>query len=361
MVMKKDGLSWLTAPNGMALEPGSRVRTTDESQASLVFSRGTTTKLEPGTDVIIASLGDSRETDPDIILLKQQTGKTWNLVEKSEADCSFQIKTSSADIKVHGTSFSTEIDDSGQTCVETAEGEVAVSSENEEVRVLAGEMATVNRGSAPSAPVSIPTASNELVFTVGKPAVAMVTDPGGSSSGYLADDSQVNQISGSRIINTDDSIQSIRIPNARTGEYTVILRGVTDAGYLNVQGFVEGESAFIHSESSNVTSAGDLIVKLHCDVIDGVLQNVSVFNSSSQKKHPTMVYTASTASPTGTEVVASPSGVTKSDLNSSTPWDGVAKGPEGPWLWTNNLIQWLTSACIIVLLGGLYIFVHKRG
>jgi hypothetical protein len=361
LVMKKDGLSWVKATDGMALEPGSRVRTDNESQASLVFSKGTTTKLEPGTDVIIAELEENSEITPDIIVLKQQKGKTWNVVEKSDADCSFQIKTLSADIMVHGTLFSAEVDDFGQTSVETTEGEVGVKAAGEEVRVLAGETTSVRRGDVPLSPANVPIAANELVFTVGKPATALVTDPGGSSTGYLPDDTPVNQISGSRIVTVEDYSQSIRIPDARTGEYTVTLRGVTDAHYLYVQGFVEGESAFIHSESSNITSTGELIVKLHCDVLDGVLQSVSVLNPSSQKKQPTNVYTASTIPETSKETDTSTTGTTGSVVsNNNVPWDGVAKGPEGPWLWTNNLIQWLTSACIVVLLGGLYIFIHNR-
>ena len=361
MVMKSNGISWTKASDGMSLEQGSRLHTTEDSQASLVFSQGTTTKLEPGTDVILAKLGDSNGTQPDIIVLKQQAGKTWNLVQKSDADCSFRIKTSSADIKVHGTSFSAEIDDYGQTCVEATGGEVSVAAEEKEVHVLAGEMTTVNRGTVPSAPTVIPTPTNELIFTIDKPVIAMVTDPTGSSSGYLADNSKINQISGSRIVDNDESTQSIRIRNARTGEYTVILRGVTDASYLNVEGFAQGKSAFVHSESSNITSAGDLVVKLHCDVMDGVLQSVSVMNPSSQKKHPTMVYTASTAPLAATNPALTSSVAPNIESSSSNePWDGIARGPTGPWGWTNNLFQYLTAACIVVLLGGLYVFIYRR-
>jgi hypothetical protein len=360
-IMKKDGISWLTASDGMALEPGSRVRTSDNAEASLIFSVGTTSKLEPGTDVIIASLDESSESAPDLVVLKQQTGKTWNLVAKSDAECSFQIKTSSADIMVHGTLFSTEVNDSGQTSVETAEGEVSVKARDEEVRLLAGEMTTVKRGTTPSFPAPVPTPENELVFTIDKPVAALVTDPGGSSTGYLADSSMVNQISGSRITSDEDLTESIRIRNARTGEYTVTLRGVTDASCLSVEGFAEGESAFVHSESSNTTSAGDLIVKLHCDVIDGVLQNVSVLNTSSEEQQPTTVYTAAAIPPVDTEQPASSTGTPGSGAaDYGEPWDGIARGPEGPWAWTNNLLQWLTIACTVVLMGSLYIFIHKR-
>lgn len=360
-VMKKDGLSWLKASDGMALEPGSRVRTSDGAHASLIFSRGTTTKLEPGTDVVIASLGKSNGTDPDLITLRQQTGKTWNLVAKNDAGCDFRIKTSSADIVVHGTLFLTEVDDFGLTSVETVEGEVSVKARDEEVFVLAGEMTTVERGTSPSLPTQLPVPSSELVFTIDRPVAALITDPAGSSTGYLADNSLVNQIPGSRITGDRDLTESIRIRNARTGEYTVTLHGVTDASCLSMEGFVEGETAFFHSESIETSSAGDLIVKLRCDVLDGVLKNVSVLNTASEKEQPITVYTAAAITPADTEHLSSTSGASsRKPANFGESWDGVASGPEGPWARTNNLLQWLTIACTIVLMGSLYIFIRKR-
>lgn len=358
MVMKKDGISWVTADDGMSLEQGSRVRTTDTSQASLVFSQGTTTKLEPETDVIIASLGDQSQTDPDVIVLKQQTGITWNQVKKSDADCSFKIKTSSSDIAVHGTLFAAEVEESGETRVATTEGEVSVSAKGEEVSVFAGEMTTVKRGDKPSGTSFIPIPTNELVFTVDKQVSPLVTDPSGSSTGYLSDESHVNQIAGSQISSDGGSTQSIRIRDASTGEYTVVLRGASSIDSLKVEGFAEGERAFIHSESSNVTSAGDLIVKLHCDVIDGVLQNVSVLNSSSQKKPTTSIYTAAIA-----PIAIDPD---TSDMSIDITTDSSAaqgKDDMEPFqriFGMNSIIQWITSGAIVILLGSLFLFIYNR-
>ena len=82
---------------------------------------------------------------------------------------------------------------------------------------------------------------------------------------------------------------------------------------------------------------------------------------SQEKKNPTMVYTASTAPPAGTGPETPSTSSNREPLTgNNTPWDGVARGPEGPWGWTNNIFQWITCACIVVLLGGLYVFIYRR-
>jgi len=55
-VQTKYSLTWEKAVDGMVLEPGSRVKTDSDSYASISFSQWTATKLDPGTDVIVAML-----------------------------------------------------------------------------------------------------------------------------------------------------------------------------------------------------------------------------------------------------------------------------------------------------------------
>ena len=365
LVMKKDGLSWTRAEGGMILEPGSRIRTTNEAHGSIVFTTGTTTKLEPGTDVIIAKLEDSAETKNNTIVLKQQTGKTWNQVAKTDNPGNFQIETSSADIIVHGTLFSTEVDESGETVVKTTEGRVSVSAEGEEVQVSDGEMTTIKPGAAPSSPTHMPQARNELVFTVNKLSSTLITDPSGSSTGYITDDTTVNQISDSQISTDEDSTQTIRIREPMDGEYTITLGGGTEGtNSISVEGFYDGKSAFIHSESGNATSASELILKLHCDVIEGVLQSVSILNPSSQKKQPANVYTVSTIpmKPTKSDT-PQPNSQNLNKEAKEAVLEGVTEEQKKMWFSTNStnsIIQWLTTAGIIAVLGGIYIFVFKR-
>jgi hypothetical protein len=275
-VMKKDALAWEAAADGMILEPGTRVKTAADAHASVTFTRGTTTKLEPGTDLIVDKIEESQDAQPYTVVLKQQLGKTWNQVDKADGNTSFQIRTASADIQVHGTLFTTEVDATGKTTVQTTEGRVGVSAGGQEVQVPAGKMTEVAPHGTPSAPASIPPARNELVITVNNPAFGLVKDPSGSSTGYLNTGAKVNQISGSSVAVAEESSQTIRIREPEAGEYTLMLRGVADGtGEITVEGFVEGKSTFRQIASCNITAAKETLLKLHYDVIDGLLQRQS--------------------------------------------------------------------------------------
>jgi hypothetical protein len=276
LVMKKDDLTWEKAVDGMLLEPGARIKTASDAHASLTFTRGTTTKLEPGTDLIIDSIEESQDARPYSVVLKQQSGTTWNQVDRAGGKTSFQIRTGSADIVVHGTLFATEVDETGKTTVQTTEGRVSVSAGGEEVQVPAGQMTEVRPAARPSPPAPVPPARNELVITVNNPAFGLVKDPSGSSAGYLNSGAKVNQISGSSVSVDEASGQTIRIREPEVGDYTLTLQGMTDGtGEISVEGFIGGQSAFLHVESCNITAARETLLKLHYDVINGLLQSLS--------------------------------------------------------------------------------------
>jgi hypothetical protein len=273
LVMKKDSLTWEKAADGMILEQGVRIKTAPDAQAVINFTKGTTTKLEPGTDLVIDKIEQSQDTQAYAVVLKQQSGKTWNQVDKSGGNTDFQIRTESADILVHGTLFAAEVDETGKTTVQTTEGRVSVSAGGTEVPVTAGKMTQVQPNEKPSAPVSIPQPKNELVITVNRSAYSLVKDPSGSSAGYLNSGAKVNQISGASISVAEQSGQTIRIREPEIGDYMLALRGTTESiGQVSVEGLINGKSAFVRVESCNITSAKDTLLRLHYDVIDGLLQ-----------------------------------------------------------------------------------------
>jgi hypothetical protein len=273
LVMDKDALSWEKASDGMILESGSRIKTSADADAVLTFTKGTTTKLEPGTDLIVDKIEDSDGAQPYAVILKQQSGRTWNQVDKAGGKASFQIRTSSADIVVHGTLFSTQVDETGKTTVQTTEGKVGVSAGGTEVQVPAGTMTEVKSHEPPSAPMAIPLPKNSLVITVTQPALGLLKNPTGASIGYLKSGAKVNQILGSSVSGIGETSQTIRINEPQAGDYTLTLRGLTDgAGDVTVEGFVGGKSAFLRLESCNITAAKDTLLKLHYNVIDGLLQ-----------------------------------------------------------------------------------------
>lgn len=345
-VLPADAYMWEQAVDGMVLEPGSRVRTGENSYASLTFSEGTTTSIEPGTDLIIDQLGSSDSTQPKSILLKQRSGKTWNQVAKMcEDDSSFRIQTSSANIIVHGTLFSTEIDESGTTLVQTAEGLVNVSAGGEAVLVSEGQQTTVREGASPYIPAPTPPAESELLFTVDASVAGRIVGPGGSSTGFLPDGSTVNQISGSRIFSLDDSSQMILIPEPEKGEYSLVLSGDVGAtGTYSLEGFSGGERTFEQTASGNITSEGNLVLQLHLDVIDGLVRGAEALTSDESSEQDT------TTLPMDNEN-------TSAQLNEGNTADNV------PWyrsLGTYTSGSWIAIVSIVTLFVLIFILAWKR-
>jgi hypothetical protein len=366
LVLKKDSLSWEKAGDGTILEPGSRVKTSPGAQAVLTFTRGTTTKLEPGTDVIIDKIEESQGTQPYSVCLKQQSGKTWNQVDKTGGNTSFQIRTQSADVKVHGTLFATEIDASGKTTVQTTEGRVSVSAGGAEVQVAAGEQTEVEPHARPSIPAAIPPAANELVITVNQSAYALVQDPAGSSAGYLNYGVTVNQISGAYVAMGGSSGQTIRLREPEMGEYTLSLRGLTDGtSQVSVEGFIGGKSAFLHVESCNITAAGETLLKLHYDVLAGLLQHPVEPDSGS------LVSKAALASElpdeSNSEVSKKNTPPESSDRQASarkavTEKDDTADNGQ-TWFGSgkySQLIRWGTVGCFLFLIGIIFVMVRRN-
>ena len=147
-----------TGVNGMTLEVGTRVITSQDSKALLTFFDGSTLIIEPGTDIEIEELAISDEQSISIVL-KQWMGKTWSRVVKmTDSGSHYEIQTPSAVAVVRGTYFSTEVDEDGDTQVHTREGLVSVFGlgENEdEVFVSPGRQTKVVLGAPPCRPVFV--------------------------------------------------------------------------------------------------------------------------------------------------------------------------------------------------------------
>ncbi len=359
LVMEKDSLSWEKASGKTLLEPGTRIKTAPNAHASITFTGGTTTKLEPGTDLVVDKIEESDDTRPYTVVLKQQLGKTWNQVDKTDGNTSFQIRTTSANIKVHGTLFSTEVDAAGKTTVQTTEGKVGVSAGGQEVQVFAGAMTEVRPRSKPSAPAPIPPARNELVITVNNPAFGLVKDPSGSSTGYLNSGAKVNQISGSSVAVAEESSQTIRIREPEAGDYLLTLRGVTDGtSEITVEGFVGGESAFRSIASCNITAATETLLKLHYDVIDGLLQRPS---SDVEPSGAALASDLSDAHGTQSDIQPAPQDTRQTPEALSEREDPADTG----FSWfggdsSDQFTRWLAIGCFLLLVGVIFIIWRSK-
>lgn len=339
-VQSRYTLAWEKAVDGMTLEPGSRVRTEPGGLASLSFFQGTTATLAPGTDVIIARLENDQENQLSGVTLRQQSGKTWNQVTRLEDNgYHFQIETPSAQVKVHGTLFAAEVDDSGKTTVRTTEGSVSVSAQGQEVQVPTGQQTTVKPGDTPAAPEPMPTPDSEILLTIDR-ATGLITDPSGSSTGYLPDGTAINQIAGSQLSAPDAAMQTVRIPDPYAGAYSLLLNGITGGGAtVSIEAFADGKPTM--SFTNNVTTENNLLLKLHLDVLNGLLGRADDI-----KPAPTAT--------TGTAVTTPPKPAT------NTP-EGMPDTKES-WFRSDGSIdsKWVIIGSVAALLIGILLIVWKK-
>jgi hypothetical protein len=353
-VQPKNSLTWERAKEGMPLEPGDRVRTLTDSRGFITFTQGTTTKLEPGTDLVLNDLENDEDEQPDKIMLEQRLGKTWTQVtERVDGKSYFQIQTSSANIKVHGTLFATEVDMEGNTTVKTTEGSVSVNAQGKEVFVPSGQQTIVEPGGAPSLPTPMPPAKNELVFSVDKDSAGLIVAPSGSKTGYLPDRKSINQIPGSQISSANGSTQTISIPEPETGEYKVVLQGAAgDKVSYSVEGFTNSQSTFVSSQSDNASSFNQTVLKLHVEVLDGLLKEIPGLNLMSEVKSET---TTATSQPTAeSSTIIDKSSRTRETGPNNKRDNGFSIGRG------YSIGQWFILAVIIVFLGLGAVIIWRR-
>ena len=138
----------------MTLTVGARVNTLLDAKALLTFYNGSTTELDPGTDLEIQrSESDGKSSN---IVLKQYLGKTVSrVIELIDPGSRYEIQTPSAFALVRGTLFSVEIVGLNNTVVKVIEKTVTVGAQGKTVSVPAGYQVTVIFGSPPSPPVEI--------------------------------------------------------------------------------------------------------------------------------------------------------------------------------------------------------------
>jgi hypothetical protein len=136
----------------MVLKMGAQVKTVSNSYALITFNDGSTIKLEPETVLEINNL-EINEAGSPVIILSQLVGTTWSSVASmTDPDSKFEIETPTATAVVHGTLFTTEVTEEGETTVITTEGLVSVTADDEEVFVAANQQTKVSKGKKPSEP-----------------------------------------------------------------------------------------------------------------------------------------------------------------------------------------------------------------
>jgi hypothetical protein len=257
---------WMATADNITLPVGSHVRTAPGSYALLTFFDGSTTKLEPDTEIVVnESLYLNQQQVR--ISLAQPSGKTWNHIVASGDDKPyFAIQTPELVVVAQGTTFITEVDLTGLTRVSVAEGTVAVTSRDKTVNLAADQEVKLGKNALSATPVASAVAKNVLLVSTSLAGISSVRDPNGASTGVLPDGLAFNQItSASSSISADTQV--IAVKELISGEYTIIVRCLSANPIpLKVQLRSDGKTVFEQEEILKGVKGDGWIVRLKVSI-----------------------------------------------------------------------------------------------
>ncbi len=224
--------SWRPLTDGASVRQGVRLRTTADGHALLTFPDGSTSSLDPSTEIAIEQLSVGV---PRNVQLRQFSGRLWNdVVTDDRPGSRYEVVTQEAIVQVHGTVFETSIVD-GQTSVATSEGLVDVVLGDERVAVPAGQIIRAQAQKV-AARADLPAAGS---LTIDAPFAAALVSERGEATGALADGAIFRQIRGVNTSNPGDGPQKFDFQRLEPGMYTLNLQRF-EAGsgdlVLNVDG-----------------------------------------------------------------------------------------------------------------------------
>jgi|GEM_PF-1693925 len=123
------GETWERARDGRELSTGDRVRTLDNSAASIIFFDNSVMRLDENTEITLTELN----IDPDNYLdqdvdVELVGGRAWSrIMNLLDLDSSYEVETSSVVATVRGTAFSMSVDERGDTEIDVTESQVSLT------------------------------------------------------------------------------------------------------------------------------------------------------------------------------------------------------------------------------------------
>jgi uncharacterized protein YkwD len=151
-VRQRQNTTWTTLSDDLEVEPGDTIRTGADSYAMLTYPDGSTSELQPDTEVVLRKLERQRDGS-FFISLHQEIGTTWHRVQRLvDASSRFETTTAAAVAFVRGTTYLVEVDSDQTTEVESAESVVAASAQGVTVEVPEGYRTTIELGKPPTEP-----------------------------------------------------------------------------------------------------------------------------------------------------------------------------------------------------------------
>jgi hypothetical protein len=124
--IKHEGGSWIPAESGTLLLESDYVKTGSNTYASIVLFESSIIRLDSNTEVVLQEIIE--EAGKTSITLQQETGRTWNTIQKISGIDNYDVQTPTTVASVRGTTFDVNVTTNGTTDVIVINGTVIVSS-----------------------------------------------------------------------------------------------------------------------------------------------------------------------------------------------------------------------------------------
>ena len=219
------------------LRVGDRVNTTADSYASVTYFSGSTTGLEPTTQVEPQRLERIADGSQQVAFSQIQ-GQTWNRVPRLEGPASqFETTTPTARIQAEVAEFRVGVESPERTLVEVVTGRVQVfglgSAAAASVTLEAGFRTLVERERPPAPPTPAPPPELALQIDFTGPVSPFLTDANHRSTGFQpAVDVYAGQIPGATY-QAEAGRQTLMVPDP-TAQSELVLKGQGGGGVYNV-------------------------------------------------------------------------------------------------------------------------------
>lgn len=130
----------LDTGEGAVLCVGDRVTTDEVSSALLTFVGGSTTEVQPGSELTIQDLQLGTKATPSFVIIKLWMGKTLNrVVHLPGLSTHFEIETPSLEVVAQSTVFRVQVISEDHTYVAADEGVIRIRTDEQAVNIRAGE------------------------------------------------------------------------------------------------------------------------------------------------------------------------------------------------------------------------------
>ncbi len=254
-IKSKGSPDWKEGLQGQTLATGDSIRAAKDAAAIVTYFEGSTTAIEDEAEVVLNKI----EKNPNGVTTEISTqivvGKTWTKVARLlDPASSFAMETQSAVAVVRGTEFAVGVNPDGSVVVTTGEGEVALAPPGappgSAVIVKAGFESKASPGQPPTQPQPAPPPKRAMRLTLASPAVPLVTDDKGRSTGCVkagavACAQMVNQIPGSDYSGPQSEPQVITfsLVEGKDRALTTSYTGTGAGGVYHIQGEVIDDGA----------------------------------------------------------------------------------------------------------------------